>query len=241
GEQIEQLKEKDALRRKLVAHVSHDLRTPLASMQGHLETLQLKSGSFSDEEREQFLQTTITQGWRLSRLVNELFELSSLDAKEQAPDREPFAANELVYDVVQKRQLEAAQKNLSLSVNAANHLPMAYGDLAMTERVMDNLMDNAFAHTPAGGRVEVQLKVEQSSVNVSVINSGPGIPKEALAHLFEPFYRAEEGLNRSHAGLGLAIAKRIMELQKGSLEAFNGSDGGAVFRFSLPLFRGQGE
>lgn len=239
SEQIDLLNEKDAQRRQLVAQVSHDLRTPLASMQGHLETLQLKANSLPIEKRERFLQTAIAQGWHLSRLVSELFELSSLDAKEREPEREPFAAAELIYDVVQKHQLKAEQHNISLQVCADADLQMAHGDLALTERVLDNLIENAFAHTPDGGNIQVRLSFGTNQLKVDVADSGPGITDDALPHIFEPFYRAgEKTANRSHAGLGLAIAKRMMALQHGNLEVIDEPGQGAVFRFSLPLYQG---
>lgn len=235
-EQIEQLREQDVLRRQLVAQVSHDLRTPLASMQGYLETLQIKGRELPEEERADFLRTALKQGQRLSRMVDELFDLASLDAREKAAVLEPFAAAELVQDVVQKYRLRTKERQIALELVTAPDLPFAQGDIGMTERVLDNLLDNAFAHTPDGGRIVIELGVDEGMLSVAVTDSGEGIAKDDLRAVFEPFFRADAAPgNGSHAGLGLAIAKRIMTLQHGLIRAENAPRRGATFTFELPL------
>jgi signal transduction histidine kinase len=237
-EQIEQLREQDVLRRQLVAQVSHDLRTPLASIQGYLETLQIKGQELPEEQRADFLRTALKQGRRLSRMVEELFELASLDAREKAAALEPFAPAELVHDVVQKYRLKAEQRGIDLRLEATPDLPFAQGDIGMTERVLDNLLDNAFAYTPDGGRIVVRLSIDDKGVLVAVTDSGEGIAKDDLPAVFEPFFRADSApVDGSHAGLGLAIAKRIMTLQNGQIWAENAPPMGATFTFELPLVR----
>jgi len=232
--QIEQLREKDAQRRQLVAQVSHDLRTPLASMQGYLEILKLRRDRLSREEQERFLQIALLEGYRLSQLVDELFELAALEAREKQPDPECFPLAELVHDVVQKHMPRADEQSIVLSVGGNPDIPRAFADLAMTERVLDNLIGNAIAYTPENGRVSVRFEAANGRPGVSVRDSGPGIAVADLPHIFEPFYRGEAGGDRRHAGLGLAIARRIMTLQGGDIGAENNADGGAVFSISLP-------
>ncbi len=232
--QIEQLREKDAQRRQLVAQVSHDLRTPLASMQGYLEILKLRRDRLSREEQEPFLQIALLEGYRLSQLVDELFELAALEAREKQPDPECFPLAELVHDVVQKHMPRADEQSIVLSVGGNPDIPRAFADLAMTERVLDNLIGNAIAYTPENGRVSVRFEAANGRPGVSVRDSGPGIAVADLPHIFEPFYRGEAGGDRRHAGLGLAIARRIMTLQGGDIGAENNADGGAVFSISLP-------
>ncbi len=235
-EQIEQLQEQDTLRRQLVAQVSHDLRTPLASMQGYLETLQIKGHELPAKQRADFLRTALKQGQRLSRMVEELFELASLDAREKAAVLEPFAPAELVQDVAQKYRLRAEQRAIDLGLDTAPDVPFAQGDIAMTERVLDNLLENAFAHTPDGGRIVVKVSVDERRLSVAVTDSGKGIAKDDLPAVFEPFFRADAApADGSHAGLGLAIAKRIMTLQHGVIWAGNAPGNGATFTFQLPL------
>ena len=239
GQQIELLKEQDALRRRLVAQVSHDLRTPLASMQGYLESLQIKKDSLKEEEKDEFLRIALRQGRRLGQMLEELFELASLEARERTPQPEPFALPELIYDAVEKHRLKAESEGVSLSLSVSPDTPFAYGDIGMTERVLDNLLDNAIQHTPITGTIAVTASTEDDKVTVSIRDNGPGISASNLGRIFDPFYRGESAVKSDHhAGLGLAIAKRIMDMQNGTISAANAATGsGSIFSFQLPLHR----
>mgnify|MGYP002713121117 CR=1 FL=1 len=216
-EQVDALEQQDTLRRNLVANVSHDLRTPLAALQGYLETLMMKAEEMEPEERRRQLATAFRQGERLTRLVDQLFELSKLEAQEAEPDFEPLSWGELVHDVAQKFRLNAEKKNVTLKVEAPQDLPLLQGDVAMLDRVMDNLVENALRHTPEGGRVTVQATAAGDTVETAVLNTGSAIPAEAQPHLFERFYRSPDRRGAG-AGLGLAIARRIAELHAGRIE-----------------------
>jgi len=239
GQQIDLLQEQDALRRRLVAQVSHDLRTPLASMQGYLESLQMKKKTLSEDEQEEFLNIALRQGQRLGKMLGELFELANLEARESQPQPEPFALPELIYDAVEKHRLKAESEGISMSLSVSPDAPFAYGDIGMTERVLDNLLDNAIQHTPAKGTIEIAASIANDKAMVSICDSGPGIASDHLPHIFDPFYRGDRtDKSTQHAGLGLAIAKRIMDMQKGTITAANASPGsGSVFSFDLPLYR----
>lgn len=233
--QIEQLTEKDAQRRRLIAQVSHDLRTPLASMQGYIESLKLRRDRLSPQEQDRFLDIALKEGRRLSRLVDELFELAALEAKEKQPVPEPFPLAELVHDVVQKHSQSAQDSQLTLNLSGDPALPIAYADLAMTERVLDNLISNAIAYSPAGGTIDVVVGQAGAEPEVCVRDSGPGISEQDLPHIFDPFYRGESSGGAGHAGLGLAIARRIMTLQGGDIRVENLASGGASFCIRLPV------
>ncbi len=232
--QIEQLTEKDTQRRRLIAQVSHDLRTPLASMQGYIESLKLRRDRLSPQEQDRFLDIALKEGRRLSRLVDELFELAALEAREKQPVPEPFPLAELVHDVVQKHHQTAQDNQLTLTLSGNPALPTAYADLAMTERVLDNLISNAIAYSPAGGRIDVVLSQTGSKPQVCIQDTGPGIAEQDLPHIFDPFYRSEASDSAGHAGLGLAIARRIMTLQGGDIGVENLASGGASFCIRLP-------
>ena len=234
ADQIELLTEKDAQRRQLVAQVSHDLRTPLASMQGYIESLKLRQARLTPEEQERFLDIALQEGRRLSRLVDELFELAALEAQEKQPAPEPFPLAELVHDVALKHTPEAEKKSVSLAVTGNPQIPLAYADLAMTERVLDNLIGNGIAYSPEGGSITIELGEADQQPEVCVMDTGPGIPPEDLPHIFEPFYRGGSDGETGHAGLGLAISRRIMSLQGGDIRASNVSSGGACFCIRLP-------
>lgn len=235
--QMRELEQADAHRREFVANVSHDLRTPLASIQGYLDTLLLKDEELSLQERQQYLQIAVRQAKSLSQLISALFYLAKLDSGQAALQLEPFRIEELVQDVVQKFALQANSKNIRLLMQEHDRLPFVSADLGLVERALSNLIDNALRHTPQDGTVQIQLQLVNGKAWVSVTDSGPGITESDLTHVFERFYRG----NRAHkdssasAGLGLAIVRRILELHGEVVEAVNMPAGGAQFRFSLPV------
>lgn len=234
--QLDELRETDGRRREMVAQVSHDLRTPLASLHGYLETLQLKGETLSEAERREFLQIALRHSERLTRLVAELFELAKLDARETQPEREPFSPAELVQDVLQKYQLRAERHGIRLLMDPAEELPLVHADIALIERVLENLLDNAIGHTPPAGTVRVSLRLEGDRIAVTVADTGCGIPAAELPRVFDRFYQADnEHRGGTHAGLGLAIVKRILELHGGAIRVASELGRGTTFVFSLPL------
>jgi signal transduction histidine kinase len=239
--QMERLRETDALRRELVANVSHDLRTPLASLQGYLETLLLKDATLSAEERRGYLETARRHATHLTTLVFELFELAKLDARELQPKREPFPLTELVHDVTQKFQLRAQQQQVRIEAETSAETPFVDADIGMIERVLDNLIDNALRHTSRGDRIHITLADNHDRVAVRVSDSGAGIPTHELPHIFDRFYRKSSGgtvTDSYGAGLGLAIAQRIVELHGGKISVESRVNRGTEFGFSLPAYPG---
>ncbi|WP_339754776.1 HAMP domain-containing sensor histidine kinase [uncultured Marinobacter sp.] len=230
--QLDQLKDKDAQRRQLVAQVSHDLRTPLASIQGYIEALRLKQETLTGDERARFLDVALAETHRLGRLVEELFELAALDAREKQPTPEPFVVAELLHDVVQKHRPEAEHAGVTLSI--VEDAPVrVLADIAMTERVFDNLIGNAINHSPRASEITLGVAARADGAEITVADAGPGIDAADMDHLFEPFYQAPGSSRTGHAGLGLAIAQRMVSLQQGRLSVR--SDTGAVFSVWLPL------
>ena len=236
GEQVQSLQEQDRLRRELVANVSHDLRTPLAALHGYLENLELRGDRLSEAERQQFLQTALRHSQRLARRVDDLFELSKLDARDIVPAREPFSIAELAQDVVQKFALRARQADIALDFAGPTEAAFVVGDIALMERALDNLVDNALAHTPAGGRVRLKLESCEGAMRVSVEDTGRGIPPQELESVFQRFYQVDNPQRSgAHAGLGLAITKRILELHGESIRAVSEQGRGTTFVFRIPL------
>lgn len=237
-EQIDAMTEQDNLRRRLIAQVSHDLRTPLASIRGYLESLQLKQATLSQSERTALVEVAVRQGKRLSRMVEELFELAGLDARERAPTLEPCSVAELVSDVMQKHQVQAEEKKVNLQIETPEQLPFAQVDISMLERVFDNLIDNALVHTPPGGHIQIALTNSIDHLHITVSDSGKGIPAADLPHVFEPFFQGDSGSSDPHhAGLGLAIARRIMELLQGDINVTSTKGQGTRFTLSLPAIK----
>jgi signal transduction histidine kinase len=238
-QQMNHLQEMESLRRELVANVSHDLRTPLASLSGFLETLQLKSDELSDAEKQTYLKIAWDNAQRLNSLVEELFELAKLDANEVKPQHEAFSLAELAFDLSHQFHLRARERNISFKVEADETVPQVSADVGMIERVLDNLIDNSFKHTPAEGQIKLRLCAQQDRVDVSVSDTGCGIARDELPHVLKRFYRKSnqrtDGNAQSGLGLGLAIASRIVELHGSQLTVASELKKGTEFRFSLPV------
>ena len=235
NQQMDQLKATDASRRELVANVSHDLRTPLSSLQGYLETLDLKAESLTENERKEYVHIALKQSERLGRLIKELFELAMLDNQSSPVQHESFSLSELAQDVVQKYQNLAKDKNLIIETDFQDNAFVS-ADIALIERVFENLLENAIKYTPKGGNVKLSIKSHNNSIFINVSDTGIGIPESDIPHIFERFYRVDK--SRTNAaegtGLGLAIANRILQLHNSIMDVKSEVDKGTEFSFSLP-------
>jgi len=236
--QMQHLQEMESLRRELVANVSHDLRTPLASLSGFLETLQLKSADLSETEKQNYLKIAYDNAQRLTTLVEELFELAKLDANEIQPQQEQFSPAELAFDISHQFYLRAREQNIKFEVVADATVPRVSADVAMIERVLENLIDNSFKHTPEQGQIRLHLSALYGNVEISVSDTGCGIAAEELPNILKRFYRKTDKRDSSGAqsglGLGLAIASRIVEMHGSQLTVESELSRGTVFRFALP-------
>lgn len=235
---VKELQKTDKLRRNLIANVSHDLRSPLASMQGYLETILIKEKTISKEERQKYLQVILNNTQLLRIMVEELFELSKLDAQQVEPNKEPFSIAELVQDVVLKVKPWADKKGVSCSADFGKNLPQVRADIGLIERVLTNLLENAVDYTGANGDVCVSLEHEKEYVKVGIHDNGSGITKEDLPHIFDRFYRADKSrsLASGSTGLGLAIAKKILELHGTDIYVESEVGEGTRFFFNLPVY-----
>ena len=232
--QMEDIERLGVAHRELIANVSHDLRTPIASLRGYLDTLVLKNGALSKEERDEYLQIAVRQSERLGRLVQELFELTKLDAREVEPSMERFRLAELVQDNVQRFQLRALEKGVRLRADFDPDLPPVRADVGLMERALENLIDNALRFTPQGGSVSIELHEHPNRLEVRVIDTGCGISAEDLPHVFDRYYRSRSGAATSEgAGLGLAITQRILELHDTVLEISSTPGVGTTASFVL--------
>jgi signal transduction histidine kinase len=235
--QLATLQEDDRLRRELVTNISHDLRTPLASMQGYIETLIIKDDALDAATRTQYLEIARKHAMHLGRLIQDLFELAMFDANRVTPEFEQFSLPELIHDVVQEFELQAREANVSLEVNPPDAAVSVHADISLIQRVLENLVGNALKYTPAGGKVSISVQRSAAVVGVSVADTGPGIPREALPYIFDRFYKADQQdeQRKGSMGLGLAIAKRILELHSGEISVVSKERQGTQFHFDLPL------
>ncbi len=233
---MEELRQADRMRRELVANVSHDLRSPLASIQGYLETVLMKGDALEPGERERYIRTSLRNTRRLNTLVAQLFELSKLDARDIEPQVEPFSLTELVQDVVMQFKPRAEACGIDLCADLPERLTLVRADIALIERALSNLIDNALQYTSAEDTVHITVTNNGSTVATRVSDTGPGIPEDDLPHIFDRFYRVEKSRNREQggAGLGLAIAQKIMHLHDQTLEVDSVMGEGTAFAFTLP-------
>ena len=233
---MEDLKEAEKERTDLIANISHDLRSPLTSIRGHLETLLLKENTLPEEEKRNFLEITLKNVSGFQKLVEDLFDLARLESRQIRLKKETFLLAELIQDIVLKLKSQAENKNITLSFEPVLPLRPLEGDIGLIERSLTNIIENALDHTPESGHIEITLKKKGIYQEICISDSGPGIPEEALPHIFERFFRADKSRNRSRpgTGLGLAIAREITELHQGIIRASNRLSGGAVFYISLP-------
>jgi signal transduction histidine kinase len=233
-QQLDQLRAADLSRRTAVLNASHDLRTPLAALQGYLQTLLWRGNSLTDEQKRTYLEIANRHSERLSRLVDQMFELAKLDAPETAPRRETFSVAELASDIGQKYQLHAEQRQVTLAVEVEPRAPALNADIAMVERLIENLVENALRFTPAGGRVTVGASATAAGLQLTVSDTGCGIAADELPRVFDRFYSvARAGAERS-SGLGLAIVKRIVELHGAYIHAESQPGQGSRFSVLFP-------
>ncbi len=250
-EQIERLGEIDRVRRELISNVSHDLRTPIASMQGYLETLMIKQDKLSPLQREEYTAIAHKHGQHLTRLVGELFELSKLESGRVHPKKEAFSLAELCQDISHKFKLKLENKNINLAINTKNNHQWVIADIALIERVLENLIENAIRYTPVNGEIELLLTDSEESVTVSVKDNGCGVSPEDLTKIFDRYYQTNQqaiqktsqlpsvapSTNDTHkdGGLGLAIVKKILELHNSHISVCSQVNEGTEFSFPLPF------
>jgi signal transduction histidine kinase len=223
-------------RRDLVAAVSHDLRTPLTSIRAMVEAI--TDGVVADPATIQRYHATMrTQIESLSGLINDLFELSKLESEQFQLQLEPINLNDLVSDVLESMQPQAKGKNVSLTGIFGDDLPVIKAELVKIQRVLYNLVQNAIRHTPANGAICLTTKATPQGVQVEIEDTGEGISPEDMPHIFEQFFRGDKSRSRETggAGLGLAIAKRIVEAHQGRIWVESQLDGGTRFSFTLPI------
>jgi signal transduction histidine kinase len=232
---MEELKQTDSLRRELIANVSHDLRSPLASIQGYMETVMMKGDKLDPAEKEKYLNIILSNTVMLNQLVEELFELSKLDARQVEPKIEKFSLAELMQDVVLKYRPQAEQAGVQLESTVPSKSVLVGADIGLIERAVSNLIENAVKYTPEKGVVKVSLAEENGGAHISVSDTGSGISEEDLPHVFERYYRGGRNQARKPggSGLGLAIARKIIELHNSELRVESQLNVGTRFFFEL--------
>ncbi len=240
--QYEKVKTTDELRKELISYVSHDLRTPLSALLGYLETWQLSKDKLSEAEKDELVRIALENGQHISNLVEQLFELARLDSDNVALDLEPVSLADLSYDVVQSLSVLAKSKGISMQVkHPDNDALLAKADLPKLERVFVNLIDNAIRHCEEDDEIVVDLKrkvgidSDGKFIEVTIKDTGSGIPRADLPFIFDAYYRARNSAKsqKGNSGLGLAISKKIIELHGTNISVESDEGKGTAFSFSL--------
>ncbi len=231
---IKDLEDLDSLRKELISNISHDLRTPVASIQGYAETLIMKKDTISEEEREKYLDIIVRSCERLKNQVSDLFELSKLQANQVDLQPEPFSIAELVQDVVNKYSILSQKKGININVLFSKDIPLVQADLSLIDRALQNLLDNAIKFCRDGDIINIEINTKKpGEVELRISDSGVGISRDDLPYIFERYFKNLD--HEESTGLGLAIVKRIIDLHDSSIEVLSQPGKGTTFAFSLPM------
>jgi histidine kinase len=235
NQMAERLEHTEQMRLQLLGDVSHELRTPLTAIKGSMEALvdgvlPAEPATFQQIEQE---------ADRLQRLVNDLQELSRVEAGAYELNRQPLSIEELVKTAVRRVERQFQIKKMTLTTSMAPNLPPVQGDADRLLQVLINLLSNACQYTQEGGNVQVKAEQKGAEVIISVRDNGPGIPAEDIPHLFTRFYRVDKSRSRlagGGSGIGLTIAKHLVEAHGARIWVESAGDGkGSTFAFTLPL------
>jgi NtrC-family two-component system sensor histidine kinase KinB len=231
------LREIDRLKSEFIATASHELRTPLTSVQMGVHLLLEGAAGQLALKQQELLQACKEDCERLERLMRDLLDLSRIEAGKHAPQLAPVRVSDLISASAEGLRPQVEAKGLSFVSDVPADLPLALADRGQIERVITNLVSNALRHTNQGGEIRVSAVHRQGHVAISVKDTGQGIPSEYLAHIFEKFTRVPDAPS-GHAGLGLAISRRIVEAHGGKIVVQSEVGRGTTFTFTLPVARG---
>ena len=234
----QQLKEKDSLKSDFVSMASHELRTPLTGIIGLTQTLLAKDIELSEDERVRFLQIIESEGKRLAGLLGDMLDLTKIETGITEIRPEVLNVVNLVYETLNVMQLP---ESMHLTVNAPSDHPVyASADHDRIKQVMVNLLDNAIRYSGASGSVTITIQEQDHQVSVGITDNGPGIKHEELVKIFDKFYRAHTAKAKARgSGLGLTIARNIVEMHGGKIWAQSEPGKGSTFRFTLPRADGK--
>ncbi|MBI3553617.1 MAG: hypothetical protein HY077_14060 [Elusimicrobia bacterium] len=232
---ISELKRLEGIRKDFVANVSHELRTPLATIKSFAETL--SSGAIEDEEhRLEFVQEIEKSVDRMTRLVDDLLELSALESGKMPPNFEQLSLMKLASEVTASLKPLAGKKQIVLRLEPFHDIPEVRADRDQLKQVFTNLLDNAIKFSGEKGTVRIWAEAQENKTRVAISDTGIGIPDADLPRIFERFYRVDKARSRElgGTGLGLSIVKHIVELHGGSVSVASRIGQGSTFSFTLP-------
>ena len=238
---ITHMVEVDRLKSEFVATVSHELRTPMTSIKGYVDILLMGAAGQLSKKQYDFLDIVQTNTERLNILVNDLLDVSRIEAGKVELSIQPLDMRLLIEETVrnQYRRSQEESKPMEFHIDLEPSLPRVPGDAERIRQILDNLLSNAYLYTPASGRIEIRARVVEDEFRVDIQDNGIGIRPEDHERIFERFYRGEDPLvlASSGNGLGLSIVRQLIDMHHGRLwlvsEGIYGK--GSIFSFTLPL------
>ncbi len=234
----EQAEQATQLKDEFLANISHDLRTPLASLQGYLETLLLGPAAVGHADRARYLDAAVAQSAKVNRLAAEPGELAQLESGTMQPALARFSLAQMLLDVVRKLELAVKERSQRVRLYLPRELPDALADAGMIERVLTNLLDNAIQYTPQGSEIRVEISADVGSENgqllVTVLDTGPGIPAELHAGLFSRPSPVARAHRPGGSGMGLVIVQRLLQQHGREIRLVQRAGYGAAFSFGVP-------
>ena len=234
-DRVKRTMETERLRSALLTSISHDLKTPLASVLGAAGALRDMAKSLDDAAKADLLATIIDEAERLNRFIANLLDMTKLESGAVVPNATPHDVGEIVGSAIRRASKILAKHNVEVDIAA--DLPMVSVDAVLLEQVLFNLLDNAAKYAPAETTIGIRSRRDADAVGIQVLDQGSGIPDGDLERIFEKFYRAQKGDRvRPGTGLGLAISRGFIEAMRGSISSGNRTDtSGAVFTITLPV------
>ncbi len=224
----------EEVRRDFVANASHELRTPLAAIRGFAETL-LESAALSPEEQKNYLEVIHRHAQRLSSLVEDLLELSTIESRSLRLEIAPVDVARTVENLIADSRLRLEERRIDVGLSIDGR-PLALADARALDQVLGNLLDNALKYTEPGGSIEIAVEERLGRVRVSVADTGIGIPAQDTSRIFERFYRVDRARSRAlgGTGLGLSIVKHLVQAMGGEISVKSALGRGSTFTFTLP-------
>lgn len=235
-QKITQISEVDELRREVIANISHDLRTPVASILGYTELLIDKNDSLTPATRLKYLSIIDTNSVKMKKQIQDLFDLSKLESPHYKLNVEPLHLGELVTDISNKYKLLANTKGINLNTFFSKDIPSINADIALVDRAIQNLVDNALKFSKAGDTIDIDIEIgkTQESVIVTISDKGQGISESDLPFIFDRF-RVGKKNSENSSGLGLAIVKKIIDLHQANINVKSKEDVGTTFILEMPI------
>lgn len=220
----ESLNENEQMRRELIANISHDLRSPLTSIQGFLGAI--ADGTIPQENAGRYINIALEESGRLSKMVENVMDMNRAQAGIVDVNKEDFSINDLMRKTAESLETRMRDKNIKVNLNFDNEKSMVYADYNKIQRVLQNLFDNAVKFTPVGGNITAETTAEDNKIKISVKNSGAPLSEEERKHIFERFYKGDRSRGEccTGSGLGLAIVKELLKAHGAAISVNSGED-----------------